>query len=44
MPGPTLRMTPGRTYHVVVDAQHGFPYGSIRGGAGVRITRRDGTV
>lgn len=35
-------MAPGRVYHVVVDGQHGFPYGSFRGGAGVRITRRDG--
>lgn len=29
-------------YGAVVDGQHGFPYGSFRGGAGVRITRRDG--
>ena len=38
----SLRMKPGHVYHVVVDGQHGFPYGSFRGGAGVRIKRRDG--
>ena len=34
--------TCGRTYHVVVNAKRGFPYGSFRGGAGIRVTRRDG--
>ena len=38
----SLILHPGRTYHFVVDGQHGLPYGSFRGGCGLRITRRDG--
>ncbi len=39
---PSLTLHPGRTYHFVVDGRHGLPYGSFRGGCGLRITRRDG--
>ena len=37
-----LKMRPGRTYRVVVDGEPGTPYGSFRGGGGVRIKRADG--
>ena len=39
---PSLTLHPGRAYHFVVDGRYGLPYGSFRGGCGLRITRRDG--
>lgn len=40
----TLEVTleAGKEYTLAVDAEHGFPYGSFRGGAGVLLTRPDG--
>ena len=37
-----LELKAGSVYHLVLDGDHGMPYGSFRGGHGIRVKRRDG--